>query len=186
MPEHITKPTSTEPADDRNKRFVRLLTQNERRIFAFILALVPNWSDADDVLQETNVRLWEQFDRFEPGTDFGAWACTIARYQVMTLRKTKLRSRLVFSDEFVKTVAEEYETQSGLTAARREALERCIELLNPRHREMLRAYYEPQTTAEDVAKRIGRTVQAVYKTLQRVRKALHDCIDDRVAAGDQA
>src|SRR5689334_17416818 len=98
--------------DDRDRRrdpatFVRLLTQHERRVYAFILSLVPSWHDADEILQETNVRLWTEFERFEPGSDFCAWACAIAKYQVLTHRKQQARQRVRFTDEFLDVVAEE-------------------------------------------------------------------------------
>lgn len=68
-------------ASDRSTvEFLRLLSQHERRVKSFILALVPNWADADDLYQETTVRLWEQFADYDPDQEFGAWACTIAYY----------------------------------------------------------------------------------------------------------
>ena len=87
--------------DESKRLFVRLLTQHERRVYGYILRMVPNWCEADEVLQETNIRLWEEFDRFEPGTDFAAWAIRVAHYQVLTWRKRRDRSRLVFSEEAV-------------------------------------------------------------------------------------
>lgn len=174
------RPASERP-EDRNSRFVRLLTRNERRVYAYILSLVPDWSDADEILQETSIRLWEQFDRFEVGSDFGAWACTIARYQVLTHRKKQARSKLVFSDEFLSLVEEEHNAQPDVLDDRREALERCLDLISDRNRQLLRLCYEPNATVAGVAKQVGRTVASTYKTLQRVRLALHDCINNRLA-----
>ena len=82
--------------DESRRQFVRLLTQHQRRVYGYILTMVVNWNDADEILQETNLRLWEEFDRFEPGTDFAAWAIRVAYYQVLTWRKKRDRSRLVF------------------------------------------------------------------------------------------
>jgi RNA polymerase sigma-70 factor (ECF subfamily) len=169
--------------DKRYNDFVRLLTQNERRVYAYILAQVADWNDADDLIQETNVRLWEQFDRFEPGTDFGAWACTIAHFQVMTFRKAQSRSKLVFSDRFVEAIQAEHPLQSSLLDRRRDALRACIDRLDERARQLLRACYEPNTKIRDVAGRIGRTPQATTKALQRVRYALHKCIEKSLASG---
>ena len=72
-------PNGRQPAAKKPKtvEFLRLLLQHERRIRAYILALVPNWADADDLYQETTVRLWEQFADYNPEKEFGAWACTV-------------------------------------------------------------------------------------------------------------
>jgi len=42
-----------------------LLAKNERRLSQYVLALVPNWADADDLIQQTKVRLWEQFGQYD-------------------------------------------------------------------------------------------------------------------------
>ena len=69
------------------ERFVQLLSKCERRLNDYVLSLVPNWADAEEVLQETKLRLWQQYHEYDPTKDFGAWACTIAYYQVLTMRK---------------------------------------------------------------------------------------------------
>ena len=166
-------------------QFVRLLTQNERRVYAFILSQVPNWFDADEILQDTNVRLWEEFGRFEPGTDFCAWACTVAKFQVLTHRKrrSRERGRVNFTDEFLDVVAAEMGREGDdLAAARHRALERCVERLNPAGRAMVKAYYRPGAAGGEVAEQFGRSVDALYKALSRIRKTLHDCIQARLKA----
>ena len=70
------------PSLDSNE-FVSLLTASQRRLYAFICTLVIDRTDADEVLQETNLALWEQAERFEAGTDFVAWACRVAHYKVL-------------------------------------------------------------------------------------------------------
>ena len=82
--------------DESQRQFVRLMTKHERLVYGYILSLVPNWADADEILQETNIRLWEEFDKFVLGTNFAAWALRVAHFQVLTWRKRVSRSRLVF------------------------------------------------------------------------------------------
>src|SRR5262245_8265994 len=84
---------------DREEQFLQLFLANERRIYAFILALVPVWSDADDLLQETSAVLWRKLDEFQPGSDFVAWALKIARFEVLNYRKRQSRDRGLFSDQ---------------------------------------------------------------------------------------
>ena len=58
--------------DDRVNQYIQLLAKHERRLRGYILALVPNYADAEDVAQDVRIRLWEQFDRYDPAKDFGA------------------------------------------------------------------------------------------------------------------
>jgi RNA polymerase sigma-70 factor (ECF subfamily) len=159
--------------------FVRLFTANERRVYAYILSLVPNWADADEILQETNVRLWREKSKYTPGTNFGAWACTVARFEVLSYRKHAERTRVQFTDRFLEVVAREMEEDDDM-AARHQALAHCVEKLPPTNAEMLRAFYAPKAIGREVATRFGRTVDAFYKTMSRIRRVLHDCIQHRL------
>ena len=63
-------PSHSPTNDERTREYLRLLGQHERRLLGFILSLVPNWADADDIAQEVKIRLWEQFDKYDPAKDF--------------------------------------------------------------------------------------------------------------------
>ena len=60
--------------ETRVKEFVRLLGAHEQGLSGYIISLVPNWADADEIAQETKLRLWEQFEQFDRTKDFGTWA----------------------------------------------------------------------------------------------------------------
>jgi RNA polymerase sigma-70 factor (ECF subfamily) len=161
---------------EREERFLQLFLAHERRIFAFLLALVPVWSDAEDLLQETSVVMWRKLDEFEPGTDFAAWALSIARYQVLNYRKKQRRDRVLFSDQALEMLAEQMATLSRGADARRDALENCLKKLNPRDRELVQLRYQPGATTQKVAEHVGRSIQAVYKSLNRIHGQLLSCI----------
>lgn len=170
------------PAPERTEEFVGLFTLNARRIYGFILSLQPNVADADEIFQETSTVLWRKFEQFESGTDFLAWACQIARYKVMSLRQRVGRERLQFSDEFVENVADE-SVQAGATLEpRHQALSLCIEKLNPRDRDLLSRRYQEGATTRSIATDVGRSVDAVYKALNRIHEALFQCIQRTLRA----
>ena len=60
--------------NEKSKICIELFSSNYNRIKSFIFSLVPNTSDADDVMQETSRIIWEKFEEFEVGTNFLAWA----------------------------------------------------------------------------------------------------------------
>lgn len=157
--------------------FLRLLSQHERRLKAYILALVPNWADADDLYQETTVRLWEQFADYDRKQEFGAWACTIAHYMVLAHRKKLSREKGCFSQTFVDAVAAEVAATSHEADLRYHALQHCLQKLNKRNRDLIRRCYSGTTTLKAVARQMGRSLDALYKTVSRIRHALHECIE---------
>ena len=160
--------------------FVRLLKQHDRRIASFIFALVSNWSDAEDLLQETSVRLWEQFDEYRPGADFGAWACTIARYMVMAYRKKQQRNRLQLSSDVIEKVALELDAAAAEQNDRLRALAACLKKCDGRSRKLLRLCYEKNAQIKNIAERLGRSITGLYMALSRLRKALYDCVENEL------
>ncbi|MEX0641389.1 MAG: sigma-70 family RNA polymerase sigma factor [Pirellulales bacterium] len=166
--------------DAEKEQFVRLLARHERRIYAYILSLVPNWADADEIFQETNVRLWRDFAQFSPGTNFDSWAIRVAYYQVLTWRKRAARSQLVFNDEILQSIAERHEELIPLAETRHHALGDCIKELDTSSRELLAQCYAPGARVKEVADGLGRSRPAVYKALQRIRAALRACVDRRM------
>ena len=77
--------------------FLRLLMANQKRIYAFILAMVPNHGDAEDLFQETVLQMWSKFGGFTRGTSFAAWGIAVARYQILNARKRHSTRQLRFS-----------------------------------------------------------------------------------------
>src|SRR5579883_2593054 len=124
---------------DKNRLFLRLFLQNQHRLYAYILTLLPHRADADDVLQEASMTMWDKFDANAPPTEFLAWARRVAYHKVLDFYKKTNRAQTRLSQLFVERLAESAAAQSdGLQLdARREALAGCIEKLPPRDRDLL-------------------------------------------------
>jgi len=158
-----------------------LMTQHQRRIFSYIYALVPDRHAAEDILQETSLVVCEKFDQFKAGTDFVAWACQIAYWEVRRARQKFARSKVVFDDAVVEAVAHTAAELRDEMDHRHEALAHCLQRLHPRDRDLVLTRYEPGSGVEEAAQRSGRTIEAAYKALGRIRKLLADCVSHRLS-----
>ena len=167
---------------DRNKQLMLLMTQHQRRIFAYIYTLVPDRHHAEDLLQETSLVICEKFNEFELGTDFVAWACQIAWWRVRAAQQKFARSKVLFDQELLEAVAQTAAELSDELSERHVALELCLHKLPPRDREMILLRYEPGCGVEEAARRAGRSMDAAYKALNRIRKLLFDCVTHQLAA----
>jgi RNA polymerase sigma-70 factor, ECF subfamily len=180
MDAHLT--ISDDPGEmEKRKHLVALLTRHQRQLLRYIHTLVPRLNDAEDILQETSQVICEKFDTFREGTDFMAWACEIAWWRVRAARTAFARSRVCFSDEVLALVAETAAELHGEMDLREEALELCMKRLQPRDRQLVEARYQQGATIESAAQGNGRTIEAAYKALARIRRALHDCVSQRTA-----
>ncbi|NLF09300.1 MAG: sigma-70 family RNA polymerase sigma factor [Pirellulaceae bacterium] len=164
--------------DQRTKQFLTLLGRHERRLRGFILSLAPNWADADDIAQEVRIRLWEQFDAYDPEKDFGAWARTIAYYQVLTHREKQSRHRIVFSDRLIETVAEETAYLSDELDFGQKAFQDCFDKLPEAKRDLLLRYYSGELTTRELAAELGRSFDATRQSILRTRVTLRDCVEE--------
>src|SRR5215471_9542211 len=137
----------------RVKLFLRLFLRNERRLYAYILTLLPNRADADDVLQEVSLVLWDKFDAENPPDDFAAWGCRIAYFKVLDFYKKSHRSRVCFSQAMLERVAETAVEEAAALQLdeRRAALARCVEKLSPRNRDLLTRRFAEGATTQSTA-----------------------------------
>lgn len=163
-----------------NADFVRLWTTGSRRVYAYILTLVTNRSDAEDLLQEVGVTAWEKFHEFQSDQDFVAWACGIAHFKVLTyFRSTKRLASL--TDALLERLRNEMASMSDLLDRQHQAVQDCLASLPDQDREIVRLRYTPGLTIDQIAERTGRTVAALYKALQRIHQRLFDCASRKLA-----
>lgn len=163
---------------DRSELFLRLLNEHERNLSIYVHSLISDWAAAQDVLQETRVTLWKEFSKFERGTNFAAWARTVAFYQILTHRKKVKRSPLSLSDEFLHSISDAINEDPEKWDKRSEALRHCVAKLPIPHRRLIALRYYEDLPIERVSKKVGRTVAAVYRALSRIRKSLENCVTE--------
>ncbi len=175
--EHITSHLPTE-------EFVQLFTKAQRPLYLFILAQTGNVQSAEEILQETNLVIWAKMDQFRPNTSFSSWARQIATYEILKHRQRFRRDKLTFSDEFLSAVAGEMETQSTELELRREALQKCLEKLGSKDRELIQQRYRPGVNGKTLARKRGRPLNSVYQSLGRIRRSLLECVHRQLAAAE--
>jgi RNA polymerase sigma-70 factor, ECF subfamily len=161
----------------RGDDFARLFGRNARQIYSYILTLIPNWADAEDIFQETSTILWEKFHEYTPGTNFRAWACQVAYYRVVWFQKRQKKVAVPFSEEFFRLVAIETTSQESLLEERHLALADCVQRLIATDRDLIERCYTPGITIKQVAADIGRPPEATYKALKRIHRELFDCVE---------
>lgn len=160
----------------RHDQFVKNWTRCEPRVFAYIYTLAPNWSDAQDILQETSVVLWNKLDEFVPGTDFVRWACRVAYFEVQKYRHRQHTQAKLLSESFLDFVADRMSESSDELQAMMAALGPCVEKLKLSERQLVRDHFILGANVKDAAAQVGISVDAAYKSLQRIRRKLFECV----------
>ena len=163
-------------------KVVELITRHQQLLYSYIVSLLYRSQDAQDVLQETNLILWEKRANAPQESEFGAWACTIAFYQVLSYRKRNQRSRLFFSEGLLKDLATHVDAEPELAFSKNRALQQCVEHLPDNSQQLLKQRYFTRLSVTEIAAELQRSTKAVSQSLYRIRKNLLGCIQRRLAA----
>ncbi len=146
-------------------KFVELLTQNYCRINSFIFCLVPNEADSEDLMQETTALMWEKFDQYKSGTNFVAWALTIAKYKILSYQRDKKRNRIQFDDQVAEMIeaASKAKLTHDNTVDRVTALKKCIQKLPKKERKIIQLKYSNGLSNKTLADNEGISVPTIYR-----------------------
>lgn len=160
--------------------FLKVLVPNQKRIFSYIATLIPNYADAEDVMQEVVGLLWKKYEDYTPNTDFVAWALTIARYKVFEYYKEVKRNQRKLSNETVRVLEKESLTTSDEYNLHLEAVKKCIQKLDMKDYKLIQLRYELNENVKYIASRFGLSVQSVYKSLTRIHNILMRCVNHQI------
>ena len=155
--------------------------QNQGRVYAYIAMLIPNRSDAEDILQRTSLVMWQKWDQFDPRYGFLPWARGIALNEVRNFLRRSERKNVHLSDAVISMLADHVEVEPDTD--RVAALEHCLRSLESRQRELLEKCYLESAGAKLVAETMGISTDAIYMRLHRIRRALVKCIERQIAGG---
>ncbi len=179
--------------DNTEECFVQLFAGNERHLRAFVRSMGLDWGAVDDVMQTVSLVMWRKWDEFAPengqkaDSDFLKWGRVIARFEVLKFRRKMARDRHVFDEELMERLAdaaEEEETDSR-GESYRVALAECLKSLPTKSRKLIGMAYAGDQTLRELAEEIGKSATALYKSLDRIRKSLHHCIQTRIESTER-
>lgn len=169
--------------DENQKReeFTHHWLEVEPSVSAYVFASISGFHDAEDVVQRIAQELARRFDEYDSSRPFVGWALWIAKSRVIDFYRAQDRRRVVFSDELLGQLADTIARQADVRSQRREALEACLQELPPKSRRLLDLRYVEELSATEMAEETGTTSGSVRVLLSRVRTALANCIERRLA-----
>lgn len=165
-------------SNDAQQQFLSLFLRSEREIYRYVAALVPSSADADDIVQQTALALWEKFDAYDPSQPFTPWACRFALNKTRQWIERRKRWKTLLDNGLAEELAQRREALRPELESRLRKLEGCLFQLPEGHRAIVEGYYFRRTSIEELAERSGRTVAATYKMLHRIRRSLQSCIEN--------
>jgi RNA polymerase sigma-70 factor, ECF subfamily len=159
------------------------------RVYAFLLRLSGRRDTADDLFQETWLKLARHARRLRDDTDLAAWIFTVARNEFRSHRRWALLdlSRLVVLEEaapYARLLVDAEGDADAVRAARR--LEVALAALSPEHREAILLVGVEGFDQDRAAEIAGVRYDAFRKRLERARAELDRALSRSEALGASA
>jgi RNA polymerase sigma-70 factor (ECF subfamily) len=167
--------------------YIEYVREHHAGLRAFIrsLGVAPLW--VDDIAQEAFIVAYDRLDEFDETRDFGAWVRGIARNLVINERRKDARRKRIVSDNLTdilvmtSSVPEfEKEELGDRGAAKLKALRECVKTLPEKSMSLVKARYEEDASAPDIAEKLDMKAPAVRKALERVRVSLRKCMEEKL------
>lgn len=180
------------------EQYIDYVRANHAGLRAFIRSLGVDALWVDDIAQEAFIVAYQRMEEFDADRDFGAWVRGIARNLVINERRKTARRKRILSDNLtdvlVSSSSADEDVDTGVdlgmgdrARAKMAALRECLQKMPEKSQAMIKARYEENASAPDIAEQLDMKSAAVRKSLERIRTALRKCMEERlVAAGLQA
>lgn len=161
--------------------FLKIFLKHNKLLFGFIVAMVPNRTDAEDILQDTATVLWNKFDEYRQGTNFYAWAKQIARNKVYEYYKHQ--KRFVLADlEVLDAIQKANEPVLETLELRQAALTGCLNKLQRPDVLLIQARFQKQLSLKKLAEENNQSVHTLYKRLAHIIALLRACTQKTLLA----
>jgi RNA polymerase sigma-70 factor (ECF subfamily) len=170
--------------------FDELCSRIRRPLLVRLYRLVGNWDTAEDLTQETLLRVYRSRGRYRPTARFATWLQRISRNLATTELKKRGRRRQLGETHSVdfEVVAAEFCDSSGEACSDRlhrqergAILRRAIDSLGGRQRAAVWLFHYECMSYEEIAGRLGTTVPATKSLLVRSRATLRHRLSPSVS-----
>lgn len=142
----------------------------------YVLAIIRRPQDVDDVVQEVAITVCKDLDRYDRSKEFLPWVLSIARFRAIDFQRRMGRDRMLMATDVLETLEKPIAQATVRDSDRKIALEQCLGKLQPRAANIIRMRYVSGTAVKDIARRLGKSPNAISIMLNRSRAALLECI----------
>jgi RNA polymerase sigma-70 factor (ECF subfamily) len=153
-----------------------LFARHHVRVFRFVLRLVRDQTQAEDLISEVFLDVWRQAGRFEARSAVSTWLLAIARYKALSALRRRPDEEL---DEEAAAAIEDPADDPEVALEKKdkgEILRKCLTALTPEHQEIIDLVYYHEKSVEEVAEIVGIPENTVKTRMFYARKRLAELL----------
>ena len=161
-------------------KFISLLSKHGGMLRGMIRNGVRGQMEVDEVMQRVSLIAWKKFGQLNDPGGFPKWAATIARFEIMKFRRERAKDSLQFNDTVTEMLMTESIEETEIRDHRIHLLEECLKELPEDRRELVMQAYKSESSMKKLAELIGRTPEALYQMMSRLRMTLLLCVERKM------
>lgn len=129
-------------------------------------------NDADDLLQETFIKVYINLHRYSADYTFGQWVYTIARNTFVDFVRRRQEDLPI--DERIASPVSNVPTpeESVINLQQRSQIEHCLERLAPNYRQLILMRFFEEYSYEEIAAKLGLPMGTVKTRIHRAREQM--------------
>lgn len=173
--------------------FCDIVALTQAHVRAYLSRYVQAKSAVEDLAQDTFLQAYVSLRDFDPRLDFRRWLLGIARNRALSYLRSEAHRREREAKAGGASLAAWWSRHSASDEAALDlhdrelrALQACVKSLPQESADLVDAYYLRGQTAADLARSTGKSENAVWVAMLRLRQALHRCVQGRLAGMEGA
>lgn len=165
--------------DEKTLQIARQWTMVQPKVSAYVTAVVQDFKDRDDLVQDIAVAVFQSFDKYDSSRPFQVWAMGVARNQFHLYLRKKYKHNRMFDAETLDVLEQAFAYIPQEKMNRFDHLNECIQRLQNQSKQLCELRYIENLKPSEISERLRLPGTAVRKSLQRIREQLKTCIENK-------
>lgn len=163
---------------DLERLFLKMLEQNQQKLFRICSVYSKNTEDSKDLFQEVLINIWKSLPSFEYKSTIETWVYRIALNTCLRFRSNQIKkqNRFVFMENMnsvkTQTEIENKEQKDNLLQLRS-----CISILNKSDKAIITLYLE-MLPYKEISSITGLSENNIAVKIRRIKRKLLNCINE--------
>ena len=179
----------TQSMEDKREKILREALKNQHVMTCYAYSLLQDWSLAKDAFQEMLITASLKADSYKEG-NLSGWLKVILKRKALDMLRAR-KAEVQFADEELFSLVDsrmDYlfeEKKQEIHEKRRRVLYECMKTLREETREVIIGFYRDRISCDKLAQMFGKTVNSIWLTLSRSRKALRSCAMEKMSTEEK-
>ena len=167
--------------DEKTRQVTRLWTLAQPRVSAFVTAVVRDFQDRDDLIQDIAVAVFESFDRYDELRPFDTWALGVARNQFKVYLRKRRKKIQMFDPEAMECLENAFAEIPSEKVRELDFLQECVQKLDEKGKQLCELRYAEGMKPAAISDFLKQPGTAIRKALQRIREQLRGCVERKAS-----